>query len=101
MDMDTIKPFINHDVEMLVGGTWIEGHLVPIVKGLILLYPIGEAKNFYGPCALKADVIQAIRQVKKSDTPPEFELPEVDTRSNVTVRSGLDEVTPKQRFSRK
>jgi hypothetical protein len=101
MDMDTIKPFINHDVEMLVGGTWIEGHLTPIVKGLILLYPIGEAKNFYGPCALKAEFIQAIRQVKKSNSPPEFKVPEVDTRSNITVRSGLDQVTPEQRFGKK
>lgn len=97
MEIDVIKPFINHDVEVLVAGVWIEGHMVPIVRGTIILHPIGEAAAFYGPTALKPEVIQAIRQVKKNGQPvTEFVDPTVLPPK--PIRSGLDPVTPGHRF---
>lgn len=98
MDIETIKPFINHDVEVLVAGVWIEGHLVPIVKGVIVIHPLEDAAAFYGPTAMKIEVIQAIRQVKKGT---QQEVPFTDPTASgeaSPVRSGLDQVTPKQRF---
>lgn len=97
MEIDVIKPFINHDVEVLVAGVWIEGHLVPIVKGTLILHPIGEAAAFYGPTALKADVIQAIRQVKKNGQAAD-QFIDPTTEAPKPVRSGLDPVTPGHRF---
>jgi hypothetical protein len=96
MDIEVIKPFISHEVEVLVAGVWIEGHLSPIVKGVITLLPLGEAAAFYGPCALKADVIQAIRQVKRQ-APANIPVPE----TNNNVRSSMEPITPGTRFVRK
>lgn len=100
MEIDVIKPFINHDVEVLVGGVWIEGHLVPIVKGVIILHPIGDAASFYGATAMKIDVIQAIRQVKKNGQPT---VPFIDPNDmpEIQVRSGLEPATPAHRFGGK
>jgi len=64
MEADILKNFIKMDVEVLVGGVWIEGHLLPIVKNIVTLVPIGLAKDHYGPTACKMEVIQAIRQVR-------------------------------------
>lgn len=104
MDIETIKPFINHDVEVLVGGVWIEGHMAPIVKGVIVLHPLQEMLPFYGPTALKADVIQAIRQVKKNGQPgkPFTEVPVTfHDPSDHTIVSGLNPIPPRQRFAKK
>lgn len=64
MDTKVLKNFINHDVELLVGGVWIKGHMTPIVEGTVTLLPIGEDKVSYGPTACKAEVIQAARQLR-------------------------------------
>jgi hypothetical protein len=68
MEADIMKNFIRRDVEILVGGVWIMGHLMPVVKNVITLIPIGQEKEFYGPTACKMEVIQAIREVKMSPT---------------------------------
>lgn len=65
MEADILKNFIKRDVEILVGGVWIEGHLLPIVKNIVTLLPIGLAKEHYGPTACKMEVIQAIREVRR------------------------------------
>jgi len=65
MESDILKNFIKQDVEILVGGVWIEGYLLPIVKNIVTLVPIGLAKEHYGPTACKMEVIQAIRQVRR------------------------------------
>jgi hypothetical protein len=65
MELDILKHFVNKDVEILIGGVWIEGHMTPIVKGQITLIPFGEEAAFYGPAALKAENVQCIRLVKK------------------------------------
>lgn len=85
------------NVEVLVSGVWIEGHLRPIVKGVVTLIPIGEAAEFYGPAAFKQEAIQAIRQVRKIAV---AEIPE-EVVTPSPVRSSLDEVTVAQRFARK
>jgi len=98
MEGDVLKHFVNRDVEVLVGGVWIEGHLSPIVKGVVTLVPVGEAQQFYGPCAFKQDAIQAIRQVKRQAQP----VPNVETQpTDNQVRSSLEQVTPGMRFVRK
>lgn len=66
MELDILKNFVNRDVEILIGGVWIEGHMTPIVKGQITLLPFGEAAVFYGPAALKAENVQCIRQLKRN-----------------------------------
>lgn len=65
MEASVLGNFVKRDVEILVGGVWISGHMTPIVKGVITLIPIGVEKEFYGPTALKAEVVQAIREVRK------------------------------------
>ena len=57
METDILKHFIGKNVEVLVSGVWIEGHMQPIAKGVVTLVPTEETAVFYGPCALKADVI--------------------------------------------
>lgn len=98
MEAEILKHFIGMNVEVLVGGVWIEGHLKPIVKGVVTLLPIGEASAFYGPAAFKQDAIQAIRMVKKSTY---VEMPMEEVQAPNQVRSSLDEVTPAQRFRKK
>jgi hypothetical protein len=66
MDIDTIKPFINHQVEIfLEGGQCIEGILMPIVKGVILVHPLEQMAAFYGSAVLCLDKIIGIRQLKQ------------------------------------
>lgn len=89
MDKDILKNFVKHDVEILVGGVWIEGHLQPIVNGQIVLLPIGESAAFYGPCAMKMEVIQAIRQVKK-DAAKANATAAATAQSPPPVKSSLD-----------
>jgi len=85
------------DVEVLVDGTWIDGHLLPIAKGVVVLQPISEAAAFYGPTSMKADVIQAIRQVKKptftTDIPTNEQITET-LAAPKPVRSSLEQNTP-------
>lgn len=99
METDILKHFIGKDVEVLVSGVWIEGHMQPIVKGIVTLTPTGEVAAFYGPTACKAEVIQAIRQIKKSGERLANPAPIVDTKE--AVRSSLESVTPGERFKRK
>jgi len=96
METDILKHFIGKNVEVLVGGVWIEGHLQPIAKGVVTLVPTDETAPFYGPTAMKADVIQAIRQVKRSGQRLSEPVPEINPQP--VVRSSLDQVTPGQRF---
>lgn len=101
MEIKILKNFINHDVEVLVAGVWIEGRMTPIVEGVITLLPLKDVASFYGPTALKADVIQAIRQVKRAtqqSTPVEQPA---DLTDPTKIRSSLDQVTPQQRFKAK
>lgn len=94
MELDTLKHFVNKDVEMLVAGVWLEGHLMPIVKGIITLMPFTDQAAFYGPCALKHDVVQAIRLVRQRQA----SVPVTETPPNQQVRSSLESVTPGMRF---
>src|SRR5574338_141935 len=98
METDILKHFIGKDVEVLVSGVWIEGHMQPIAKGVVTLVPTAETAVFYGPTALKADVIQAIRQIKHSGQRVAEPVPEIN--QTASVRSSLDQVTPGQRFKR-
>jgi hypothetical protein len=97
MESEILKHFIGMNVEILVHGTWIEGKLQPIVKGVITLLPIGEAASFYGPAACKQDVVQAIRQIRKTG---HVEEPVPPVQNPTQVRSSLDQITPGQRFKR-
>ncbi len=99
MESEVLKHFIGKDVEILVAGVWIEGHLQPIVKGVVTLLPLAEAGVFYGPTACKVEVIQAIRQIKRSGQKVADPVPEANPPTN--VRSSLDSITPGQRFVRK
>lgn len=98
METDILKHFIGKNVEVLVSGVWIEGHMQPIAKGVVTLVPTEETAVFYGPCALKADVIQAIRQIRNSSEKMAIPVPEINAPP--PVRSGLEQVTPGQRFKR-
>jgi hypothetical protein len=97
MELNTLKAFIRMHVQVLVSGIWIEGLLMPIVKGDVILYPVGPVSEIYGPTALKADVIEAIRQVKNRAAAPVIE----EDKVTADVRSSLDSVTPAQRFAKK
>jgi hypothetical protein len=94
MESETLKHFIGKDVEILVAGVWVEGHMTPIVKGVITLLPFTDTAEFYGPTALKMDVVQAIRQVKRQK---QAAAP-VQTPTDGSVRSSLEQVNPAQRF---
>ena len=98
METDILKHFIGKDVEVLVSGVWIEGQLQPIAKGVVTLLPTPETAAFYGPSAMKADVIQAIRQVRRNSHVPQEPVQEISPP--VAVRSSLEQVTPGQRFKR-
>ena len=95
MDTDILKHFIGKDVEVLVSGVWLEGHMQPIAKGIVTLTPVGEMAVFYGPTACKTEVIQAIRQIKKSGERVAEPAPIADSNP---VRSSLESITPGQRF---
>jgi hypothetical protein len=104
MDADILKNFIKRDVEILVAGVWITGHLMPIVKNIVVLIPLGQEKEFYGPTSCKMEVIQAIREVRVQ--------PQTNTAAPVNqnpnppapIRSSLDPVLsghPGNRFVHK
>jgi hypothetical protein len=89
MDLSVLAPFVKMEVEILVAGVWIPGIMTPIVKGVITLLPTEETKLGYGPTAVKAEVVQAIRQVRRSGQPvASTAMPSVG--SSVPVRSGFD-----------
>lgn len=93
METDILKHFIGKDVEVLISGVWVEGHMQPITKGIVVLLPIGGTEMFYGPTSCKTEVIQAIRQVKRNNTtPPMPASPEPNK-----IKSSLDS-TPGHHF---
>jgi hypothetical protein len=102
MEADILKHFIGKDVEILVGGAWVEGRMQPIVKGVITLIPFGEVAAFYGPTALKMESAQAIRQViragQKVVEPTEQPAPGL---MGGNIRSSLEQTTPGNRFVHK
>lgn len=95
MELDILKHFIKHEVEVLVGGVWVEGTMMPIAKGVVVLLPLEGAKPFYGPTSMKADAIQAIRQIKHLAGGVSFENP---PPLDDNVKSSFDGVSPHQRF---
>jgi len=98
METDVLKHFIGKEVEVLVSGVWIEGHMQPITKGIVTLLPVGDAISFYGPAACKAEVIMAIRQVIRSGQKIAEPFPEIN--QSPAIRSSMESVTPGQRFKR-
>ena len=98
METDVLKHFIGKDVEVLVSGVWIEGHMQPIAKGVVTLTPTDVSGAFYGPTAMKTEVIMAIRQIKNSGQKLAEPVPEINQPP--AIRSSLESVTPGQRFKR-
>ena len=92
MDINIIKPFIGLDVEVLCGttGVWIDGHLMPIAKSVIVLTPFDETKEFYGPCSMEIGAVQAIRQVKRNTKQAPLQSDEI---KNVGTRSALEQIS--------
>ena len=68
MELKVLKNFVKREVEILVGGVWVTGTLLPIVESVITLIPMGTEALHYGPTALKAEMVQAIREVRKQPT---------------------------------
>ena len=89
MEIETLKPFINHDVEILIAGNWVEGHMNPIVKGIITLSPVGVAREFYGPVCFKVDSVQAIRLIKVQPKDKSYNPPPVES-----INSSIEPITP-------
>jgi|SRR5208282_463281 len=96
MELDILKPFVKHDVEVLVGGVWIEGTMLPIAKGIVVLMPFADMQVFYGPASLKAEAIQAIRQVKRSNIVAPNVVPNIPDPP--PVRSSFESLPPSFRF---
>ena len=96
MELKILKHFINKDVEILIGGVWIEGHLTPISEGLITLMPLPEASAFYGPAAMKAENVQCIRQVKREMAQPINPMPAPENPS--APKSAFESAHPGKRF---
>ena len=94
MELDVLKSFVRMHVELLVGGVWLDGVMMPIVKSVVTLVPSHPSNEFYGPTALKAESIQAIRQVKTKAAPPPDAVKPPDTN----VKSGFESVNPASRF---
>lgn len=97
MELDTLKHFVNKDVEILIGGVWIGGHMTPIVKGLITLIPFPEDSALHGPAALKAENVQCIRQVKRDAVQANVQQA-VAAQSPVPVKSSFESAHPGNRF---
>src|ERR1035437_3091428 len=97
MELDILKYFIKFDVEVLIGGVWIEGHMTSIAKGVVILMPLDEAKEFYGPASFKAESIIAIRQVKRGNA----NIPNVviNPPAPVVIKSSFEAVPPNFRFA--
>lgn len=99
MENDIIKHFVNKDVEILVSGVWIEGHMTPVVKGVVTMLPFGEAATFYGPAACNVEVIQAIRLVKRqAATTPAVVPPTMPEPTDPGLRSALEQTIQGIRF---
>lgn len=92
METDVLRHFIGKDVEILVGGAWVDGHMQPIVKGVITLIPFPDVASFYGPTAVKAESVQAIRQVIRAGIKMAEPVPQATTAGGVPIRSSLDQV---------
>lgn len=98
MENDIIKHFVNKDVEILVSGVWIEGHMTPVVKGVVTMLPLGETAQFYGPAACNVEVIQAIRLVKRRGAVAAVVPPTIPEPSDPSLRSALEQTIPSIRF---
>lgn len=96
MELDILKHFVKHDVEVLVGGQWIEGTMQPVSKGIVVLLPFADMQQFYGPASLKAEAIQAIRQVKRNNITAPNVVPNIPTPP--VVRSSFESLPPSFRF---
>lgn len=90
MELKVLKNFIKREVEILVGGVWVTGLLHPIVESVITLTPIGTEALHYGPTALKAEMVQAIREVRKQ--PTTNVVAPAPTGAPVPVQSGFNSV---------
>jgi hypothetical protein len=97
MEADILKHFIRFDVEVLVGGQWIEGTMQPISKGIVVLLPFPDQQAFYGPASLKMEAIQAIRQVKRNAPAVENIVPNIPNPP--VVRSSFESLPPSFRFA--
>jgi hypothetical protein len=96
MELDILKHFVKYDVEVLVGGVWIEGTMQPISKGIVVLMPFADMQVFYGPASLKTEAIQAIRQVKRNNITAPNVVPNVPTPP--AIRSSFESLPPSFRF---
>jgi hypothetical protein len=95
MELDILKHFIRMDVEVfLKNGTMLEGTLLPIRKALVVLSPLPEMSNYYGPSTFKAEDIIAIRQIKRTSTP----IVDLNPPVQEPIRSSLEQVSAKNRF---
>lgn len=97
MEAETLKLFINKDVEILVGGAWVSGHMTPIVKGVITLLPFPENAVNYGPTALKIEGVQCIRQVKR-DAQQANAQQAANAQTPEPVKSGFESAHPGNRY---
>jgi hypothetical protein len=99
MELDILKHFVHKDVEILVGGVWVEGRMTPIVKSQITLLPWAEAAPFYGPTALKAENVQCIREVKRSAQQAAASTAAANAAAPPgTVKSGFESAHPGKRY---
>jgi hypothetical protein len=96
MELENIKHFINKDVEILIGGVWVKGHMTPIVKGLITLLPFPEDVASYGPAALKAENVQCIRQLKRDAQQANAAV--ATQAQTPPIKSGFESASPGKRF---
>ena len=96
MELDILKHFVKHDVEVLIGGQWVEGLFSSIQKGIVVLMPFADMQVFYGPASLKAEDIQAIRQVKRNNITAPNVVPNVQTPPS--IRSSFESLPPSFRF---
>ncbi len=99
METDILKHFVGKDIEVLVSGIWIEGRLQQIAKGIVTLLPIDEMASFYGPAAMKIEVIQAVRQIKRVVT--QVAKPADTVKPASTVKSAFESLSPAERFKNK
>jgi hypothetical protein len=97
METDVLKNFINKDVEILVGGVWVDGHMTPIVKSVITLIPFPENASVLGPTALKAESVQCIRQIKRDAMKANTQTV-ATSQSPVPVKSSFESSNPGNRF---
>jgi len=80
-----------------VSGCLFQGMLAPIVKGVVTIIPFPEDAEFFGPAAMHAEDIKAIRQVKRNPTAPKAQLPELSFEPP-NIKSSFESLPPNFRF---